>query len=1041
MAFETLYFQAEDGIRPESNSTGTVVRNASNPESGGFTGLRPNFTGTGYVDFGSTAGDVVRFAFDDADGGTRTLDVRYGSNGPRPLDVVVNGESIGNPAFATTDPDGVGGVEGFSNWQYVTFEITTTPGANVVALQIPSPGANAPNVDAIAISEPGAEVSLLAPTIDSAPQFSVDENTTAVGQVVASDLDGNTLTFALSGADAGNVSIDDDGNLTLDAAPDFEVPGDADGDGVYAVTVEVSDGFETVTQDVNVAVGDVDETPATPFAQIAIQAETATITTTGGGTRTLTQTGLREGETSGNPATKDVFDLRPNYSGEGYLDFGSSTNGAEEAAYTFSSPVAGTFELHIRYASSGVRSARVSDGTSETDVSFASTGTTSGRNATAFDNWSIATIQVTLAEGENTITMSLFGGNGPNIDALAITAIGAAPDFAPRFTTRGEFTVVEGETAIGTIGAVDVDEDTTDADSAIDPVAFAITGGADASAFAIDAATGALSLNAPADLEAKADYQVVVAATDSAGNVTAQTVTVAVTDVDQPATALALDAQDVTENVPGAMLATIVIADADTTYGVADVTLSGPDAALFRVIEDGGLKLALAETEALDFEAPAQPSVTITVGGLSQEFTPAPQNDAGDDVADDAAPTAGAGTAVTDEDTAVDIPLADLIDDVEDGEPTIASATSADGEVTVDGTTLTFTPAADFNGEAAIDYVVEDTAGQQAASTVTVTVDPVNDVPQLSGSVADASVSVDEGGTVSLADLVTIDVDGDAALVLRQSDGGPAPEGVLIDGDQVVISAGLDLGTLDLVVVAADSESESAPIGFSVTIEAAAAAPFETIVLQGEAFTLDTVGEQAGNPNLIRTRTENPEKKGIFNPGGDPPSTNDAPDFDDYGLRKGYSGDGYLDPNGNDTGAQASITFDVPAGTYDVVVRYSNGNASQERPITVSIDGASASIDDTRTGNFATWETSIVTLTVTSGGGHTLVLSQDATNNAPNIDAVAIAAQGQGGLVVFDQAPEARPGAVASTAEATAVQIDLSAFVADKEDDAPVISA
>src|SRR5690606_38711928 len=70
------------------------------------------------------------------------------------------------------------------------------------------------------------------------------ENTTGVVYTATrSDVDaGDNVTWSLSGADAGLFTIDaTTGEVTLNAAQDFESPGDADGDGVYEITVRATD--------------------------------------------------------------------------------------------------------------------------------------------------------------------------------------------------------------------------------------------------------------------------------------------------------------------------------------------------------------------------------------------------------------------------------------------------------------------------------------------------------------------------------------------------------------------------------------------------------------------------------------------------------------------------------------------------------------------------------------------------------------------------------------------------------------------------------
>lgn len=93
------------------------------------------------------------------------------------------------------------------------------------------------------------------PSFTSAQTASVAENQTAAYQATATDPDGNMLTFTIDGgADAALFSITSAGALRFNAAPDYDLPGDANGDNVYAVQLRVSDGTASVTQPVNITV-------------------------------------------------------------------------------------------------------------------------------------------------------------------------------------------------------------------------------------------------------------------------------------------------------------------------------------------------------------------------------------------------------------------------------------------------------------------------------------------------------------------------------------------------------------------------------------------------------------------------------------------------------------------------------------------------------------------------------------------------------------------------------------------------------------------
>jgi len=74
-------------------------------------------------------------------------------------------------------------------------------------------------------------------------RLTVPENSTdALTRIVASDADGDTLRFRLSGDDAERFTIDDMGVLRFAQTPDFEAPADLDGDNRYRIVVEVDDG-------------------------------------------------------------------------------------------------------------------------------------------------------------------------------------------------------------------------------------------------------------------------------------------------------------------------------------------------------------------------------------------------------------------------------------------------------------------------------------------------------------------------------------------------------------------------------------------------------------------------------------------------------------------------------------------------------------------------------------------------------------------------------------------------------------------------------
>ena len=102
------------------------------------------------------------------------------------------------------------------------------------------------------------------PQITSETAFTVDEGSTDVTTLTATDLENDPLTWSIptgggAGWTADAFSLTAAGVLTFTAAPDYETPTDDDEDNVYAVTVEVSDGANTDTAALEVTVTNVAE--------------------------------------------------------------------------------------------------------------------------------------------------------------------------------------------------------------------------------------------------------------------------------------------------------------------------------------------------------------------------------------------------------------------------------------------------------------------------------------------------------------------------------------------------------------------------------------------------------------------------------------------------------------------------------------------------------------------------------------------------------------------------------------------------------------
>ena len=113
------------------------------------------------------------------------------------------------------------------------------------------------------------------PVIDSSTTtYSVLENQTSAFTVSASDADGDTLTYSISsGADSALMDIGSTGVVTFISSPDFEAPSDANTDNNYQITVTVSDGTLSDSENFTVTVTNdtTDDVTSTNFDGVLIR--------------------------------------------------------------------------------------------------------------------------------------------------------------------------------------------------------------------------------------------------------------------------------------------------------------------------------------------------------------------------------------------------------------------------------------------------------------------------------------------------------------------------------------------------------------------------------------------------------------------------------------------------------------------------------------------------------------------------------------------------------------------------------------------------
>ena len=116
------------------------------------------------------------------------------------------------------------------------------------------------------------------PVISTLGPFHINEGERDVALLEATDGQGDPLSWSIVDGDdeshfsivAGGVS-NNAGELSFNEAKDFESPDDANGDGVYLLTVEVDDGTNTAQANLLVRLQDVNEAPALETSRLQVE--------------------------------------------------------------------------------------------------------------------------------------------------------------------------------------------------------------------------------------------------------------------------------------------------------------------------------------------------------------------------------------------------------------------------------------------------------------------------------------------------------------------------------------------------------------------------------------------------------------------------------------------------------------------------------------------------------------------------------------------------------------------------------------------------
>ena len=460
----------------------------------------------------------------------------------------------------------------------------------------------------------------------------IEENGLVVAALTATDpdtgltLNPQTLTFTIAGGEDAALFAIDKGNLVFKAAPDYEALPAAGATAGYQVTVQVADGQGGIdTQDITVNVTDLNDVApvittaaaqTTPENTIIVAALTSTdVDTVGTKPASFSITGGADAALFDIAGGNLVFKTAPDYETgpHSYEVQVTASDGLNTTAQTITVAVTDVNEpptVTMAAAQTVAENTAVVAALAATDPDQGQTLTfeiAGGEDAALFaiDNGNLVfkaapdyeALPAAGATAGYQVTVQVADGQG-GIDTQDITVnVTDLNDVAPVITTAATQATPENTTIVAALISTDVDTVGTK------PASFSITGGADAALF--DIAGGNLVFKTAPDYETGPhSYEVQVTASDGL-NTTAQTITVAVTDVNEPPTVTMAAAQTVAENT--AVVAALAATDPDQGQTLTFEIAGGEDAALF-AIDNGNLVFKAAP----DYEA--LPAAGATAG-------------------------------------------------------------------------------------------------------------------------------------------------------------------------------------------------------------------------------------------------------------------------------------------------------------------------------------------------------------------------------------------------------------------------------------------
>ena len=584
------------------------------------------------------------------------------------------------------------------------------------------------------------------PLIAASATYSGDENQTAIGNIVATDADGDTLTYSVTGTE---LTLSTSGVLSFTSAPDYEETTS------YTATVSVTDGLTSKDQSITVNVNNLnDNSPVFTSETTFSAAENQTAIGTAAAT-----------DADGDPLTFSISGTELAITSAGVLSFASAPDYETKTSYTATIT-----------SNDGLNDVTQDIVVSITDIDDVAPSITSGASFSSDENQTaIGTVTATDVDTLDTSSSFTFAVSGTElaIDSDGVLTFASAPDYetktsytatvtvsdgasnsstqditisiididdvAPSITSGASFSSDENQTAIGTVTATDVD--TLDTSSSF---TFAVSG----TELAIDS-DGVLTFASAPDYETKTSYTATVTVSDGASNSSTQDITVSINNLN--------------DNSPVFTSGSTLSADENqTSIGTVTGTDADGDSISFTV---SGSELAITSAGVLtfasapDYETKTTYTATVTASDGTNSGTQEVTVNVSD--LDDEAPviTSSASFSADENQTAIGTVTATDVDTLDTSSSFTFAVSGTELAIDSDGV-LTFTSAPDYETKTSYTatVTVSDGASNSSTQDITVSINNLNDNSPIftSGS----SFSADENQS-SINTVVSSDADGD----------------------------------------------------------------------------------------------------------------------------------------------------------------------------------------------------------------------------------------------------------------------------------------